>query len=116
MGRLGLPPIGGVIGQSDDVWIDLGPRAWRLGHYWPACKEIPKDLDLAGLTLFEEDLTQVRLEKKGVLSFTNAPDSFYYGLGYMPSVAQAVSMPRKALGEQEYAVSLARGVLSETML
>jgi len=112
-GLVGLPPAGGMIGESDDVWLDLGPRAWRLGHKFPAGQEVTIDLDVSGLQLSEEDITQVRLEKKGILGFTNAPDNFFYGEGYFPSLVSEVAMLRKAVQEAQYAVSQAQSFLPD---
>ena len=106
-----LPLAGNLIAKSDNVWVDLGPRAWELGHNFPAGQTITRSLDISGPPMFLEDIIHVRLEKKGVLGFCNTPDSFLYGLGSIPSIADMIGLLRKQVQEQQYAITLLQGAL-----
>jgi hypothetical protein len=70
-------------GTTDDVWFDLGPRAWKLGEKFE--EGSTKNF---GLNVYDpyfegagngrlriRDLIYARLEKKGICGLTNAPDS-----------------------------------------
>ncbi len=111
-GLVGLPEAGGIVGESDDLYVDLGPYAWNLKHTFPPGQESSFNLPLPA-ALCEEDITQLRLEKKGVLGFTNAPDTFFYGLGSFPSVADSIKLLRISVQQTQYSLGLINGALSE---
>lgn len=80
---------------NDDIWLDIGAAAWRLtgndrpyeladGFARGSTQTVTVDLtDLnryndevpAAVPLIVDDITYVRLEKKGIFGFTDAPDS-----------------------------------------
>lgn len=83
-----------ISGTSNDVWIDLGPKAWKYkdGFNRGETKSItfdPNNIDPDGslenavVPLLVEDIYQIRIEKKGLSipglsnigGITNAPDN-----------------------------------------
>ncbi len=70
-------------GTTDDVWFDLGPRAWKLGEKFE--EGSTKTFELKVYDPYFEgagngrlrirDLIYARIEKKGICGLTNAPDS-----------------------------------------
>jgi hypothetical protein len=70
-------------GTTDDVWFDLGPRAWKLGEQFEEGSTKTFELSVydpyfegaGGGKLRIRDLIYARIEKKGICGLTNAPDS-----------------------------------------
>ena len=116
-------------GTSDDVWLDIGARAWKVGNDFPGgtSRIFQIDLDtpdpaidipkLVPLSL--EDITQVRIDKKGLCGMTNAPDSIASML--LPSVPKPqdlleaaqkqVALTQYALERQQAALNVVQGQL-----
>jgi hypothetical protein len=75
-------------GTKNPVWFDVGPVAWQLNL--PSHRDFAKGatdtyklpLPVTAEALTTDDLIYVRLEKKGVFGFTNAPD--FRGGGWKP--------------------------------
>src|SRR5579884_1932308 len=78
---------GGIFsGDTDDVWLDIGPRAWKIGDNFGAGTTITTALSAADINnsyfqlsgagkLRVKDIAYIRLEKKGICGLTDAPDS-----------------------------------------
>jgi hypothetical protein len=67
-------------GTSNEIWFDIGPRAWKLPGSFPRGETRTIDLDLAApreVGLVVGDIVLLRLEKKGINGWTNAPDSLF---------------------------------------
>lgn len=65
-------------GTDNDVWLDIGPTAWKLGGTFErgSTRTINIDVNRANDdALYIDDILQVRLEKKGLHGWTDAPDS-----------------------------------------
>jgi hypothetical protein len=66
-------------GTDNQVWFDIGPMAWQLQGSFPrgSTRTIgPLDLTRAATDpLYVDDIVEVRLEKKGINGWTDAPDS-----------------------------------------
>ena len=65
-------------GTENQVWFDIGPIGWQLPGDFPRGSDRTIDLPLEDHStdpLYSDDIVQLRLEKKGMCGFTNAPDS-----------------------------------------
>ena len=65
-------------GTTSEVWFDIGCRAWNLKTKFPVSSEQIIDIPIAmpePLSLSFEDIIFIRLEKKGINGWTNAPDN-----------------------------------------
>ena len=101
-------------GTSEDTWLDVGPSAWKLGSDFPTgstrisqidVSHADPAIDIPGLVpLTVGDITQVRIDKKGLCEPTNAPDSVAaMALPSVPTPADLVDVAQKqvALGQYE---------------
>ena len=94
--------------DTDDVWLDLGPRAWKIGDEFRSGSTTTKLLTQADIDhpYFEvqkvgklrvKDIAYVRIEKKGICGLTDAPDSLLdlaFSRRSDPSQSTAVSACR----------------------
>jgi hypothetical protein len=73
-------------GDTDDVWLDIGPRAWKVGDSFDAgtIKTVTLSSGNINDAYFElsapgklrvRDIAYIRIEKKGICGLTDAPDS-----------------------------------------
>jgi hypothetical protein len=109
-------------GTSDDVWLDVGPKAWRIGNNFTtgSTQSIVVDLttkddgidipDIVPLTM--RDLTQVRVEKKGLCGLTDAPDSVASLLiPGIPTPASTVAALEQQVKYAQYALDQQQRIL-----
>lgn len=71
----------------DDVWLDIGPKAWKIGDqfergttrtiYIDISKSLADQDQPSLVPLFTNDIAYVRIEKKGICGLTDAPDSIF---------------------------------------
>ena len=111
--------------DTDDVWLDLGPRAWKIGDDFKSGSTTTTLLTQADInhSYFEvekggqlrvRDLAYVRIEKKGICGITDAPDSlldlaFPGGAtpaNLLPSARAEVEKAQAALGTAKSALTL----------
>lgn len=64
---------------TDDVWFDVGPHAWKINQHvlsrntsTTIVLAVPKGMRMS-------DLTEIRVEKKGINGWTGAPEGFVSG-------------------------------------
>jgi hypothetical protein len=107
------------LGVGDDVWVDIGGTAWRIagdGTAYPngfdRASTVKVDLDLqdfndlgrgTGAPLTVDDITYVRLVKKGIFGWVNAPDSveaMFFPNGLSPAAMIAEMAGQKLLEQQ----------------
>lgn len=66
-------------GTDNEVWFDIGPMAWKLDGDFPRGSTRTIQLDVSRPPtdpLYVDDIVEVRLEKKGIHGWTDAPDSY----------------------------------------
>jgi hypothetical protein len=118
-------------GTNDDVWLDIGPKAWKIGDDFDrgttktiAIDLIGKDdnLDIpAVVPLYVRDISQVRLEKKGLCGLTDAPDSVASALlpplptpaNTIAALKQQVAYAQYALDQQQTLVGIQEKILQQ---
>jgi hypothetical protein len=71
----------------DDVWLDIGPKAWKIGDVFEKGSTRTINIDLSKpygdqdlptlVPLFVDDIIHVRIEKKGICGLTDSPDSLF---------------------------------------
>ena len=109
-------------GTSDDVWLDVGPRAWKLGSDFPTgstrmfqidVNHADPAIDIPELVpLTVGDITQVRIDKKGLCGLTNAPDSLAaLALPSVPKPADLVDVAQKQVALMQYALDREKAAL-----
>jgi hypothetical protein len=116
---------------DDNVWFDVGPRAWKLNgtRKWqsrggfPAGSTIAINIDLNDdtgdedgttgpiPTLHVSDMARFRLVKQGIGGFTNAPDNVGELLGLQPGPAGLIAFYQKSATVQTYALNRASAAL-----
>lgn len=105
-------------GTDNEVWFDIGPTAWKLDGSFDRGSTRTIALDVTrpgGDPLKLDDIRLLRLEKKGINGWTDAPDSYIDPL--LPSgrisPAQLVDEFQKQVSVAKYAVSRANAALDE---
>ena len=111
--------------DSDDVWLDIGPRAWKIGDSFGSGSTVTTLLSAADIDnayfkptvsgkLRVKDIAYIRLEKKGICGLTGAPDStldllFPGGAtpgNLLPSARAEIEKAQAALGLADDALAL----------
>jgi len=109
--------------DTDDVWFDIGPRAWKVGDDFGSgtSKTIAltaEDINNAYFNLGPEgklkvkDIAYVRVEKKGICGLTDAPD-ILLDLAF-PGGATPANLLPQALGDFDKAQT-ALGVANDVL-
>jgi hypothetical protein len=124
------PPYSTYLGD-DNVWFDIGPRAWKLNgtRRWqtrsgfPAGSTVTVNIDLNDDTgdedgttgpnpvLHVSDIARFRLVKQGIGGYTNAPDNVGELLGIQPGPAGLMAFFQNAAKVQSYTLGRASAVL-----
>ena len=105
-------------GTDNQVWFDIGPMAWQIdGGFSKGSVRTIGPLDInrpATDPLYVDDLVEIRLEKKGINGWTDAPDSLIDPL--LPpgkiSPADIVGVYQKQVAVAQYATNQAAANLS----
>jgi hypothetical protein len=104
-------------GTDNQVWFDIGPMAWQLDGSFPRGSTRTLSLVLtrdATDPLYVDDLVEIRLEKKGINGWTDAPDSLIDPL--LPSgkisPSDIVAVYQKQVAVAQYATSQAAAALT----
>lgn len=118
-------------GTNDDVWLDIGPKAWKIGDDFDKGTTTTIVVDFAGkddnidipavVPLYVRDITQVRLEKKGLCGLTDAPDSVAGALvpgiptpaNMIAALKQQVALAQYALDQQQALVDIQNKLLDQ---
>jgi hypothetical protein len=105
-------------GTTDDVWLDLGPRAWKVGSDFPAGSSKSFNVTVNNdyfsapngppSPLRVRDIGYVRIEKKGICGITDAPDSLFDPASFLPSAEAEIEKAQKALSEAGKLIDLHR--------
>ena len=108
----------------DDVWLDIGPKGWKIGDQFErgSTRTIYIDLskpfgdqDLPTLVpLFAKDIAYVRLEKKGICGLTDSPDSIFspnFLEGFNP--ADPIGSMQKQAQAAQYLVGQKKSIVDE---
>jgi hypothetical protein len=118
-------------GTNDDVWLDIGPKAWKIGSDFDKGSTRTISIDLTTrddnvdvpsvVPLYVRDITRVRLEKKGLCGLTDAPDSVAgLVLPAIPTPAETIAalkqqvvLAQYALDQQQAALDLQQKLLDQ---
>jgi hypothetical protein len=95
-------------GTSDDVWLDVGPREWKIGDDFPDGSTRVLDIAVydqsfeapAAKALHVKDIAYIRLEKKGICGLTGASDSLL-DLAFPPGGATPANLMPSAASQLE---------------
>jgi hypothetical protein len=110
-------------GTTDGVWLDVDPRAWKLGSDFPTgstrifqidVSRADPTIDIPGLVpLTVGYTTQVRIDRKGLCGLTNAPDSLAAMAlpSVLPKRADLVDVAQKQVALVQYAVGREKAAL-----
>src|ERR1022692_332378 len=110
-------------GTNDDVWLDIGPKAWKIGDDFDGgtTKTIVVDfngkddsIDVpAVVPLYVRDISKVRLEKKGLCGLTDAPDSVASSsLPALPTPAAMIAALKQQAAYAQYALDQQQSLLN----
>jgi hypothetical protein len=110
-------------GTNDDVWLDIGPKAWKIGDDFDGgtTKTIVVDfngkddsIDVpAVVPLYVRDISKVRLEKKGLCGLTDAPDSVASSsLPGLPTPAAMIAALKQQAAYAQYALDQQQSLLN----
>ena len=118
-------------GTNDDVWLDVGPKAWKIGNDFDrgTTKTIVIDLtsqdqgiDIPSVVpLLVRDISELRLEKKGLCGLTDAPDSVASALlpplptpaSMIAELKQQVTYAQYGLEQQQSLVAIQQKLLDQ---
>jgi hypothetical protein len=109
-------------GTNDDVWLDIGPKAWRIADDFDkgTTKTVVIDLTTpdsnldipAVIPLYVRDISEVRIEKKGLCGITDAPDSIAGAmLPNVPTLAGEIEALKKQVQYAQYALDQSQSLL-----
>jgi hypothetical protein len=118
-------------GTNDDVWLDIGPKAWKISDDFDKGTTTMIVVDFAGkddnidipavVPLYVRDINQVRIEKKGLCGLTDAPDSVAGALvpgiptpaNMIAALKQQVALAQYALDQQQALVDIQNKLLDQ---
>lgn len=109
-------------GTNDDVWLDIGPKAWKIGDDFDTGSTTTTVVDISGkddnvdiptvVPLYVRDISKLRLEKKGLCGLTDAPDSVASSIiPGIPTPASTIAALKQQVALAQYALDQQKSLL-----
>ena len=109
-------------GTNDDVWLDIGPKDWKIGDDFDKGTTRTIVIDISGkddnvdiptvVPLRVRDITRLRIEKKGLCGLTDAPDSVASALlPALPTPASTIAELQQQVAYAKYALDQQQSLL-----